>query len=81
MKTDDVKSAIDVVNQVTELRKALVASNGLLRSCFSVVERQGRDTNWSALQALMNKQLEIQRKLINSFDGYGVDGEPIEGLD
>jgi hypothetical protein len=56
--------------QRDEALKRLVEANGMLRSCYQVVERRGVETNWEGLDKRLYDLLERQRIFINAFNGY-----------
>lgn len=55
------------------LRDALEEANGLLRSAYAVVVREGAETNWAGLQKLMEAALARQHILMFP-DSHGPDG-------
>lgn len=56
--------------EVESLQRDLVEANQMLRSCYSVTERRGADTNWAAFDKQLSRVLEKQRQQINEFQGY-----------
>lgn len=44
--------------------EALVHANQMCRSMNSIVEREGKDTNWAAFRARLKDCLELQHKIM-----------------
>jgi hypothetical protein len=41
-------------------KELLIEANGILRSCYSVIERKGDATNWDSLEKRVSKILKEQ---------------------
>lgn len=48
--------------EVEKLKNLLNASNEILRSCYSIIERKGESTNWSSIERAVRKVLVDQHK-------------------
>ena len=43
-------------------RELLIEANGILRSCYSVIERKGDSTNWDALEKRVSQILKEEHE-------------------
>jgi len=54
----------NIKEQNEHLRELLHKSNGVLRSCFSIIQRKGETTNWDAIEANVKDLLSQQHKIM-----------------
>jgi hypothetical protein len=60
-------------NRELLLENNLKEANELLRSCYSIAERKGEDTNWVGIQNQLIKILDKQLLIINQLNQVSRD--------
>lgn len=56
---------MDSFNNTKNDRKLLIEANLLLRSCYAICKRKGRDTNWEAFTLKVKEILQEQYEVLH----------------
>jgi hypothetical protein len=54
-------------SEVQVLKKQLAKANSLLRSAYSIAERNGESTNWEAFKNQVEKALDDEREILQEY--------------
>lgn len=63
------EKANKIMFENVELKVSLQKSNEILRSCYDVIKRQGKETNWEALESKVLSALKDQQLILNNQNG------------